>query len=74
MNDVGLHSIIDALALGRHWRFWSFGLKGVQVAWGGGGGGGGRGVGRFWELMPQGGGGGPRSKKRFLPVGRPRTI
>ena len=32
------HSVIDALALGRHWRLWSFGLKG------GGGGGGGGGV------------------------------
>ena len=27
-----------------------------------------------YNLRPQGGGGGPRSKKRFLPVGRPRTI
>ena len=22
------HSVIDALALGLHWRFWSFGLEG----------------------------------------------
>ena len=25
---TGLHSVIDVLALVRHWRFWSFGLKG----------------------------------------------
>ena len=28
------HSVIDALALGRHWRFWSFGLKGGGRFWG----------------------------------------
>ena len=33
------HSVINALALGRHWRFWSFDLKGgwqifkIQGGW-----------------------------------------
>ena len=42
LDQIGKHaySVIDALAIGRHWRFWSFGLKGG----GGGGGAGGGGV------------------------------
>ena len=30
-----MHSVIDALALGRHWLFWSFGFN---IEGGGGGG------------------------------------
>ena len=43
MNELeSFHSVIDALALGRHWRFWlkGRGWKILGIKGGGGGGGG----------------------------------